>query len=44
MGIFVEKVVFYCPGIIDAQAIGKLNLLDGFLNQLVFGIVVPRFR
>src|SRR5262249_43268598 len=42
--IFLEEMVLDFPGVVDAELVGELDLLEGFLQQAVFGTVVPRPR
>src|SRR5262249_46137865 len=39
--IFLEEVVLDLPGVVDAQAVGELNLIERFLVQAQLGAVVP---
>src|SRR5437660_1275738 len=42
MRVFFEEVVFDFPGVVNAQAIRQLHLLQRFLKQLLLGAIRPR--
>jgi hypothetical protein len=42
--IFLEKMVFDFPGVIDAEFVGELDLVERLLEQPLLGAVVPRSR
>src|SRR6266705_1533415 len=42
MRVFFEKMMFDFPGVVNAQAICQLHLLQRFLKQLLLGTICPR--
>ena len=41
MRVLFEEVVLDLPGMVDAQSVGQLDLIEGVLEQPVLGAVVP---
>src|SRR6266568_6224265 len=44
MGVLLEEVVLDLPGIVDAQAIGQLHLIERVLEELKLAAGLPRPR
>ncbi len=44
MGVLLEEVVLDLPGIVDAQAIGQLHLIERVLEELELAARLPRPR
>src|SRR3989442_14549032 len=42
MRVFFEEVMFDSPGVVKAQTICQLYLLQRFLKQLLLGAICPR--
>ena len=39
--VLLEEVVLDLPDVLDAQAVGQLDLVEGVLHQLAFGVLLP---
>src|SRR5262245_13079934 len=42
MRVFFEEVMFDLPGVVKAQTVCQLHLLQRFLKQLLLGAICPR--
>jgi hypothetical protein len=42
--IFLEKMVFDLPGVIDAEFVGEFDLIERLLKQPVLVALIPRAR
>ena len=41
VSVFLQEVVLDLPHVVDAEAIGQLDLLDGIPKETVLGVLVP---
>jgi hypothetical protein len=41
MRIFFEEVVFDLPGVIEAEAVGQLDLMERLVKEVAFVALVP---
>jgi hypothetical protein len=44
MRVFLEEVVLYLPGIVNAQAVRQLDLIQGVLEEAELGAGLPGTR
>ena len=44
VAVFLEEVVLDLPGVVVAELVGELDLVERLLEQHVLGVVVPRPR
>ena len=44
VGVLLEEVVLDLPDVVEAQAVGQLDLLEGFLEEAVLVVPAPTGR
>ena len=42
VGVLLQKMMLNLPGIVDAESVGQLDLIEGLLKQTVFAVLSPR--
>jgi hypothetical protein len=44
VGVLIEKVMFDLPCVVDAEFVCEFDLIECFLKEVLFGVVVPGSR